>query len=198
MGPGGRAFLRMWDLKKSSSPDYPTEVTRKEGRVGRVAEWEERQALAKTGRSVKWVRGVVFTRNYFPFILKSLLQLMASFLFQISVWYLLNSQRHCRWIYLNLTKILYRGDEGGLKWHQRQREETGTARHSRWFFYFKWRIITYRPWTCVIILSLVFSDKDEKRAEFPVSIMKHKILPGEEVKLPIAPGHLCLALKVCE
>lgn len=26
--------------------------------------------------------------------------------------------------------------------------------------------------------------------------MKHKILPGEEVKQPIAPGHLCLALKV--
>ena len=48
------------------------------------------------------------------------------------------------------------------------------------------------------LLSLVFSDKDEKRAEFPISVMKHKILPGEEVKQPIAPGHLCLALKVCE
>lgn len=99
-------------------------------------------------------------RNYFPFILKSLLQLMASFLFQISVWYLLNSQRHCGWIYLNLTKILYRwrwrGSEGmsetkkaerrpcpSLGWHvsfnEKELEALSLCHNFKfgfWFFFF--------------------------------------------------------------
>lgn len=109
-------------------------------------------------------RGFVAMTNYFPFILKSLLQLMESFLFQIPVWYLLNSRRRCRWIYLNLAKILCvrRGRKpGGI----RDRGEAGSIAHG-WHRVcsFRWVDVTYlqaRFWT----IALFFLSRRLKKEE---------------------------------
>lgn len=40
----------MWDLKKSSSPDYPTEVTRKEGEGGKSCRVGREAGISKDGQ----------------------------------------------------------------------------------------------------------------------------------------------------
>lgn len=130
--------------------------------VGAVGGHAERPALTKMQRWEMNRRFMTVT-NYFPFILKPLLQLMGSFLFQISVWYLLNSQTRCRWIYLNLAKILLRRrgrKPGGIG----DRKEVGGTAHV-WCYICSLNGRCYLLWPhfwTAALFFLVFSRKLEK------------------------------------